>query len=72
MPPLLAVKELGKLEMKVSATPVRKSVTKAPDPISPVGGKGSSIISEDPLDTDDIDTWRRKREAQIRKSMGKR
>jgi len=69
LPPLLAVKELGKIEMKISASPPQRQVTKAPDPITPIGGRGSGIVSDEPLSTDDINTWVRKRENQLRKQM---
>lgn len=56
--------ELGKLEVKLSAAPVKPS--KAPAPITPVGTRGKSSVSTLPSDDDDIDTWMRKEQARKR------
>lgn len=46
--PARQASELGKLEAKLSAAPVKK-ISKAPEPITPVGGKGS-VVSDDLYD----------------------
>ncbi len=60
--PLSMARELGKLEAKIAAAPAQKPTAA---PIDPVGGNSRS--STGPSDTDDAETWRRKREAQLRK-----
>lgn len=56
--------EIGKLEVKLSEPAKEtKQPSKAPAPISPVGGKGGP--SDDmPKDTDDINTWMKKERAR--------
>jgi hypothetical protein len=67
LPAYLAAKELGKLEAKLSAAPApTKQASKAPEPIKPVGGRDTSASSK-PLDSDPIDVWVKKREAEIAK-----
>lgn len=70
LPPLLAVKELGKIEAKLtleSAEPTpTKQASNAPAPIAPVGGR-SAPPKDGPSDKDDIQTWVRKREAELRR-----
>lgn len=73
LPPLLAVSEIGRIGAKLaSAPPPTKPVTRAPAPITPVGSGSSPQQTDDPLDTDDIETWARKRNAQIAKKQGLR
>lgn len=50
------------LEEKV-AKPARQA-SKAPDPIAPVG-RASPATDSSPSDKDDVETWRRKREAEL-------
>jgi hypothetical protein len=50
--------ELGKLEAKATAAPVKPS--RAPEPISPVGTRATSTASALPQDSDPIDVWVRK------------
>ena len=73
LPPLLAVAEIGRIGAKLaSAPPPTKPVTRTPAPITPVGSGSSPQQTDDPLDTDDIETWARKRNAQIAKKQGLR
>lgn len=78
--PSAAIREIGKLEARFESEakkPEPKQERKpsaAPEPIEPVGGK-SSVESADPSAKDDIDTWWKKREAQImrqRKAQSRR
>ena len=64
LPALSQVREIGKLELKLS-TPQQKpkETSKAPDPITPVGGQAPS--NDEPSSTDDIATWIRKRQRQV-------
>jgi hypothetical protein len=57
--------ELGKLEAKLSATPVKKP-SNAPAPITPVGAKGSSVTTNlyDPKLANDPEAWIAARRAQ--------
>lgn len=49
----------------------KKAPSKAPEPIEPVGARGTGADSTMPSDKDDADTWRRKELARIRKLQGK-
>ncbi len=64
--PKLVAKELGRLSAKIAAAPSTVTPSKAPEPITPVGNSPPSVSAE-PSDRDDMDTWVRKREAQLRK-----
>lgn len=63
------VRAIGKLEAKLLAEPPKpKTPSKAPAPITPVGG-ASGGASDLPLDTDDINTWMKKENARMRKAQ---
>lgn len=63
LPPLLAAKELGKLEAKLP-TVVNIKTSNAPPPIRPI--KGASVTtSNEPTDSDSVDAWLKKRNAQV-------
>lgn len=59
LPPIAAVRELGKLEAKLSEPPTKRA-SKAPEPIKPVGGRAE--VEKDPSDMTDKEfaEWRRK------------
>lgn len=59
--------EIGKLEAKLSAA-ISKKPSNAPDPIKPVGGKGSSVSSDiyDPKLANDTAAWIAARNAQLK------
>lgn len=73
MNPVSAIREIGKIESRISGTkpaaeeqeepPVASS--KAPKPPIPV--RKTSGVNTDPEDKDDYKTWLRKREAQLRR-----
>lgn len=65
MSPVKAARELAKLEGELAARP-KATPSKAPDPIKPVGSRGSSS-SALPSDEDDIETWMRKERERMRK-----
>jgi len=65
LPPLAAVRELGKFEAKFDSAPPTKKieVSKAPEPITPVGrGATTSTV---PLDQMDYQDFKRARQRQI-------
>lgn len=63
--PHIALMKLGKLEDKLSTTAaVKKIVTKAPEPITPLRGK-SGLVSTDISDADDMKTFMHKRNIQL-------
>ena len=64
--PKLVAKELGKLSVKIASTPATVTLSQAPEPITPVGGKTQAVTAE-LSDRDDMATWVKKREAQLRK-----
>ena len=64
--PKLVAKELGRLSAKIASTPATVTLSKAPEPIEPVGGKTQTVTAE-LSDRDDMATWVKKREAQLRK-----
>ena len=68
--PIAQVRAIGKLEAKLSAEPPKPiTPSKAPAPISPVGGnKGAS--NDEPSDKDDINTWMRKENARMKRLAG--
>lgn len=62
------LREIGKLEAKLlSETSKPKTPSKAPAPITPLGGK-SGASSDMPSDTDDVKTWMRKENARMKKA----
>lgn len=59
--------EIGKLEVRIEAEAKPKpkqEPSKAPEPIEPVGTRATSA-SDRPSDKDDIDTWHKKRLAEL-------
>jgi hypothetical protein len=69
--PLVAAKELGKLETKISAKSVAKSAPALPDPIEPIRTRHSAATA-DLSDSDSINVWLAKRNAQIKAKMAAR
>lgn len=68
--PLSQAREIGRLETKLLAEPPKaQTPSKAPAPITPVAGK-MAPASDEPLDTDDINTWMKKANAKSRKAIG--
>ena len=68
--PLSQAREIGRLETKLLAEPLKaKTPSKAPPPITPVVGK-TAAASDEPLDTDPIDVWMKKANAKSRKAVG--
>lgn len=63
--PVRAALELTKIQAELAARP-KAQVSKAPEPITPVGQRGKSSSSTLPNDDDDIDTWMKKEEARMR------
>lgn len=64
------IRAIGRLEAKLAAEPAKpKQPSKAPAPITPVGGK-SGGANDAPQDTDDIKTWMKKEEARVKKLAG--
>lgn len=59
LPPIAAVRELGKLEAKLSETPTKRA-SKAPEPIKPVGNRAE--VEKDPSDMSpkEFAAWRKK------------
>lgn len=68
--PRAQIREIAKLEAKLLSEPPKpKTPSKAPAPISPVGGtKGSS--NDEPSDKDDINTWMKKENERMRRLNG--
>lgn len=68
LPPARQAAELGKLEAKLSAAPVKKP-SSAPDPINPVGSKGAAVAADiyDARLQSDTDAWIRTRNEQVAK-----
>jgi hypothetical protein len=62
--PLRQVAELARLEDKISSKPAAKRPSAAPAPVTPVGGSAAS--DSNPSTADDIGTWIKKRNAQVR------
>lgn len=58
--PIQTAIEIGKLETKLSVTPKPKAVSKAPEPITPVGGS-DSVMDKDPAEMtqEEFIKWRR-------------
>lgn len=63
--PIRAARELAKIESDLASRPQAK-VSRAPEPISPVGTRGKASSSSAPSDDDDINTWMRKEQARMR------
>lgn len=63
--PMKAARELTRIESELAAKP-KPTLSKAPEPISPVGVRGKASSSSLPSDTDDINTWMRKEQARTR------
>lgn len=65
--PSAAIREVGKLEARLEAQPVKTTTkaapSKAPEPITPVGGKGTKVDDE-PSHTDP-DAWKAWRDRQV-------
>ena len=71
------VKEIGKLEVKFEKSDQEpepkkepKKLSSAPEPIKPISGKGAPI-SDLPSPKDDMETWLKKRNAQLERSRGR-
>jgi hypothetical protein len=63
--PLQQAREIGRLEVRLSTQPATKpAVSNAPTPPSHVGSRNASSTA--PSDRDDMATWMKKREAQVR------
>ena len=62
MSPVRAGRELAKIEADLASRPAR--VSRAPEPINPVGNRGRASSSSLPSDDDDIETWMRKERAR--------
>jgi len=59
--PLVAARKLGAIEAKLSGKIGKKTVTSAPQPLSPVSTEGGAIIEDSPKNIDD---WMKKRREQ--------
>lgn len=69
LPPRAQIREIGKLEAKLLAEPPKpKTPSKAPAPITPVGGK-SGGSGDMPSDNDDMATWIRKENARMKRAQ---
>ena len=65
LPPLSQVREIGKLEAKLSSKPVEtKTPSKAPAPVTPIVGT-APVATPEPSDNDDIGVWMKKRSKQV-------
>ena len=65
--PASQIREIGKIEAKLSATPVTPKVPTASPPIKPVN-TGKAVNDSVPSDQDDIKTWVKKRNKQLGRS----
>lgn len=65
LPPAGMMKEIGKLEMKFSAEPGKRSVSGAPEPITPV--TGTATVAKDPEKMSTAEWMAYERERQIQK-----
>ncbi len=76
--PLLQAREIGKIEAKLSAEPIQKKTTSAPDPIRPVGARAVNhgvVDTTDPRSTQTMTTseWiAAERQRQINKAKALR
>lgn len=59
-----AARELTRIEGELAARP-KAQPSKAPDPIRPVGNRGSATSSAKPSDDDDINTWMEKERKRL-------
>jgi len=66
MKPMAAAKELVRIEAELASKP-RVSLSKAPEPITPVSTRGKASSSSMPSDSDSIDVWMRKEQERLRK-----
>lgn len=65
LPPLSQVREIGKLEAKLSVKPAEpKAPSKAPAPITPLAGTAAANTNE-PSETDSYADWFKKRQKQV-------
>ena len=63
--PASAIREIGKLEAKLSSTPEKpKAPSRAPAPISPLTGT-APVSSSEPSEQDDTATWIKKRQRAV-------
>ena len=63
--PISQIREIGKLEAKLAAEPEKpKTPSKAPPPIKPLSGAGSTA-TDVPSETDDMGSWMKKRQRQV-------
>lgn len=66
LPPLLQAKELGKIEAKLSLQENKPAVSKAPEPIKPIGNKGTAVKSIEDMNDEEFAEHRRKIKANRR------
>ena len=64
LPPLLQVKEIGKLEAKLATAAPAKDVSSVPPPIRTLRGSAQNVTPT-PSDSDSIEVWLKKRNAQV-------
>lgn len=63
--PASAIREIGKLEARLSSTPEKpKTPSKAPAPVTPLTGT-SPVASNEPSEADDTASWIKKRQKQV-------
>lgn len=63
--PVDQILEIGRLEAKLAAKPEKpKTPSKAPEPIKPLSGAGSTV-TDVPSEKDDMKDWMRKRQKQV-------
>jgi hypothetical protein len=65
LPPARAILEVGKVAAALAAAPAGRASSQAPEPPAQIGSNRSAPDSR-PRDDDSIESWVRKREAQIR------
>lgn len=71
MSPFSQVREIGRLEAKLSAEPTKPATpSKAPAPITPLTG-AAAAASEAPSEQDDMAAWMRKRNKQVAAKRGR-
>jgi hypothetical protein len=58
LPPLVAARKLGTIEATLSRKVEKKTVSNAPDPLTPVNTDTSAVTEENPKDIND---WMKKR-----------
>jgi hypothetical protein len=59
MTPVKAARELSRIESEIASKP-KATPSKAPEPINPVGSRGTPRSSSLPSDEDDVSTWMQK------------